>query len=83
MRMNLFKSIYILACVCLMFNCKKQTLNPGNESGLQASLKDDTQGEGAIVLGRQLPNPYDIDVMTIAFENIRGQFPAAQSPVRV
>lgn len=81
--MNLFKSIYILACVCLMFNCKKQTLNPGNESGLQASLKDDTQGEGAIVLGRQLPNPYDIDVMTIAFENIRGQFPAAQSPVRV
>ncbi len=79
------KSIYILACVCLMFNCKKQTLNPGNGAGngMQAVLSDDAPGEGAIVLGQQLPNPYDIDVMQQAYEAIKGRFPAAQSPVRV
>jgi hypothetical protein len=84
MRINLLKGIYILACVCLMFNCKKQNLNPGsNSNDLQASLKADTQGEGAIELGKQLPNPYDIDIMKKAYESIKDQFPHAQSPVRL
>lgn len=79
------KTVALVVMTALSLNsCKK---DPGNSpadpsSGSPVLALENEQVEGPIELGLQLPNPYTVENMAQAFENIQSSFPGIQSPVR-
>ncbi len=61
----LFSALFFIS-----ISCKKEAVetNPVENSGQEKS--DETEGDGFIVLGEQLPNPYAIEAMRTAYQTL-------------
>lgn len=86
---KMFRKLYQYQFVWLLFflgvttSCKKDLeINRGQTSQFLPSFSgQEDSGETSMVLGNQLPNPYEVGNMTQAFSNISANFPGISSPV--
>lgn len=63
-------------------SCKKEITKQSEQNGVKTN-NNKQQVDGVIVLGNQLPNPFTIENMSAAFENIKVNYPGLVSPVRI